>query len=82
MILVVDARGMATCVYDEAIELARLGTLSISRASHVEPDDAGQWSADLHPVDGPVLGSFTLRSEALAAERAWLDERLSAAGVR
>ncbi len=28
---------------------------------------------DLSPVGGPVLGPFRLRSQALAAEQAWLD---------
>ncbi len=60
------------CLYDEAIDLAALGRLSITRASHVEPDDAGQWFADLAPVSGPRLGPFDRRSEALEAERAWL----------
>ena len=33
----------------------------------------GRWSADLAPVCGPSLGPFALRSEALAAEREWLE---------
>ncbi len=81
MILVIDGQGAATCLYDEAIDLSRLGSLDFHRASHVEPDTLGQWWADLHPVDGPVLGPFVLRSEALIAERVWLEERLSAPGV-
>ena len=76
MILVVDGRGTATCVYDEAIDLTMLGSLAIHRASHVEPDEAGQWWADLQVSGGPELGPFTYRSEALAAERAWLYEKL------
>ena len=31
------------------------------------------WLADLSPVNGPVLGPFDRRSEALAAELAWLE---------
>ena len=81
MILVVDGKGVATCLYDEAIDLARLGPLDFHRASHVEPDALGRWWADLQPVAGPVLGPFALRSEALTAERVWLEERLSAPGV-
>ena len=30
----------------------------IRRASHVEPDEAGRWWADLSPVGGPRLGPF------------------------
>ena len=81
MILVIDGKGVATCLYDEAIDLTRFGPLDFHRASHVEPDVLGRWWADLQPVAGPVLGPFCLRSEALTAERAWLEEKLSALGV-
>ena len=73
MDLVVDPAGRISCIYDEAIDLAALGSVSIARASHVEPDAGGRWVADLAPVGGPALGPFALRSEALAAERAWLE---------
>ena len=49
-------------------------TLTIQRGSHVEPNERGQWLADLAPVGGPVLGPFRLRSEALEAERDWLEQ--------
>ena len=49
------------------------GDLAIRRASHVEPDAAGRWWADLAPVGGPRLGPFDRRSEALAAELRWLE---------
>jgi len=39
----------------------------------VEPDQQGRWWADLSPIRGPSLGPFTQRSEALAAEHAWLE---------
>ena len=55
MQLVIDAAGSIRCLYDEAIDLAALGSLSIRRASHVEPDESGQWFADLAPVGGPVV---------------------------
>ncbi|TWU33424.1 hypothetical protein Q31b_57410 [Novipirellula aureliae] len=64
--------GTGRCVYSEAIDLNQLGSLSIRRGSHVEPTDHGQWTADLSPVDGPKLGPFGNRSEALAAELDWL----------
>jgi len=72
MELIVSPSGKVRCVYGEAIDLASLGTLTISRASHVEPDEQGCWWADLSPVEGPVLGPFTLRSQALDAEQCWL----------
>ena len=72
MELVVDAGGDVTCIYDEGLDLREIGRLSITRASHVEPDRDGYWWADMGPVDGPVLGPFKSRTEALEAERVWL----------
>ena len=74
MHLVIDAQGTVRGVYAEAIDLSRLGDLSIRRASHVEPDAQGRWWADLAPVGGPTLGPFNRRSEALTAELAWLQD--------
>jgi hypothetical protein len=73
MQLRIDSQGQITCVYDEVIDLTALGRLTIRRASQVEPDDTGRWWADLAPVGGPRVGPFVLRSEALTAERAWLE---------
>ena len=73
MQLVVTPGGTVRCLYDESIDLAALGPLEITRASHVEPDAKGRWTADLTPVGGPVLGPFHHRSEALEAEQAWLE---------
>jgi hypothetical protein len=73
MQLVIEPSGTVRCIYDETIPLASLGQLSISRGSHVEPTSCGHWQADLSPVRGPLLGPFTCRSEALDAERQWLE---------
>ncbi len=72
MEFVVHADGTGRCLYDETLDLSRLGPVTIRRASHVEPTHQGQWQADLSPVDGPILGPFALRSEALTAEVEWL----------
>jgi len=64
-----------TMVYNEDLDFKRLGDLSIHRASRVEPTPDGLWTADLTPV-GPVLGPFTKRSQALAAEAAWIENNL------
>ena len=74
MELVVGTGGEVRCIYDEALDLRELGKLQITRASHVEPDRDGFWWADMGPVDGPVLGPFRSRSEALKAEIRWLAE--------
>jgi hypothetical protein len=73
MTLVVTPDGTVKAVYNEALDLALLGRLSIRRASHVEPTSEGRWQADLTPVGGPVLGVFSRRGDALEAERAWLE---------
>jgi len=74
MELLVCPNGSMRCVYEETLELARFGQLTIRRGSHVEPDPAGRWWADLSPVAGPRLGPFDRRSEALTAERNWLEK--------
>ena len=73
MDLIISPAGTGQAIYTEAISLDRIGRLTIRRASHVEPDDAGAWYADMAPVDGTKLGPFVRRSEALAAEVAWLE---------
>lgn len=72
MELVITMTGEVRCVYDESIDLHQLGSLTIERASHVEPTADGRWSADLSPVGGPKLGPFNLRTAALQAEQQWL----------
>lgn len=74
MQLVISSSGSIRCLYDESLDLRALGKLSISRGSHVEPDQDGRWIADLAPVGGPRIGPFENRSEALAAEVDWLNE--------
>lgn len=73
MNLLVTTSGEFRCVYGEAIDLTTLGKVTIARGSHVEPTSDGRWTADLSPVDGPILGPFANRSEALEAEAEWLD---------
>jgi hypothetical protein len=73
MHLVVDPQGQVRCLYSEVIDLTVLGSLTITRASQVEPDSDARWWADLCPVTGPKLGPFVRRSEALDAETNWLN---------
>ena len=73
MQLRIDPGGVVLCLYSETIDLHVLGKLAICRASHVEPDEAGRWWADLSPVDGPKLGPFEL-PRSPATERRWLEE--------
>jgi hypothetical protein len=80
MELIVDPTGTVRCLYDEEIDPRALGQVFIRRASRVEPDNEGRWWADLSPIRGrgPDLGPFERRSQALAAERAWLAQHLMA----
>jgi len=72
MQLVITPVGDLRYLYDESLNLSTLGSMHIQRGSHVEPDFAGQWFADMSPVSGPRLGPFPRRSDALSAEVAWL----------
>lgn len=72
--MTVTADGRLEFVWDDSLAAFRaLGETTIRRASHVEPV-GDQWTADMGPAGGPVLGPFDLRGDALAAERAWLAE--------
>ena len=74
MQLLIEPSGNCRCVYSEAIDVRQIGEASIRRGSHVEPTSDGRWTADLSPVNGPILGPFSTRSDALDAEVAWLLE--------
>jgi hypothetical protein len=74
MQLLIDPSGNIRCLYGEMLDLTVLGHLAVRRASFVEPDICGNWFADLSPVSGPCLGPFVRRSEALEAERRWLED--------
>ena len=73
MQMIVATNGSLRCLYDEAIDLAAIGRLSITRASHVEPDEQGRWLADLRPSPARYSGHSFSVANALEAERAWLE---------
>jgi hypothetical protein len=74
MQMLITPDGVVRCVYGEDFDLTTLGRLTIRRGSHVEPDEQGRWWANLSPVQGPRLGPFMQRSQALDAERTWLEQ--------
>lgn len=58
---------------DVLLPLAQQGKVETKRASNVEPEGDG-WIADLSPINGPKLGPFLRRDEALRAEITWIYE--------
>lgn len=76
--ITINPSGHVLAIYDDDLRgvLGTLGPVSIKRASYVEPDEAGLWWADMEPLNGPRIGPYTFRREALAAERDWLEVRL------
>jgi hypothetical protein len=73
MIITFTEEGTAQTIYNEKIDLNELGKVTHTRASHVEPDENGEWVADLSLVGGPKLGPFKRRSEAITREIEWLE---------
>lgn len=74
MLISADEQGRLTFIYsDELAELFGLGKSETKRASHVEPAGDNQWTADMAPVGGPVLGPFNCRQDALDAEHVWIE---------
>mgnify|MGYP001269881459 CR=1 FL=1 len=73
MQLICTPHGTVRAIYSDALPLSLIGEIEIRRGSHVEPTRRGQWTADLSPINGPVLGPFDLRGEALTAEVEWLE---------
>ncbi|WP_339749671.1 hypothetical protein [uncultured Rubinisphaera sp.] len=72
MELLIQNNGRVRCLYSEILDLHQLGSLSIQRGSYVEPTADGRWTANLSPVNGPLLGPFAKRTTALAVEERWL----------
>ena len=76
--LLIKADGEITAIYsDRLAEFFAEGKAETTRASHVEPKGT-EWTADMSPLGGPILGPFALRQEALDAEVRWLEEKLFA----
>ena len=73
MLMIFDTNGSISCLYSDILELDQIGRLTISRGSHVEPTLDGQWTADMSPGCGPVVGPYRSRRDALAAEVNWLE---------
>ena len=66
MKLLVKPDGTVRAIYDEAIDLGVLGRPTITRASHVEPDEQGRWTG--RPDAG---GRPACSGRSTAAARPW-----------
>jgi hypothetical protein len=74
MLIEILPSGNIRFIYNDNLRgLMDAGKSTVARASEVEPNEEGQWTADLSRVGGPLLGPFRLREEALSAEIAWLE---------
>lgn len=71
----VDTSGVLHFIWSDKLRpLFDAGAGVITRASHVEPTETGEWGANLSPVGGPTLGPFKERQAALDAEVKWIEE--------
>jgi hypothetical protein len=71
----ISPAGTIEFIYHDALRpLLTAGESQIRRASHVEPTAEGHWTADLTPINGPMLGPYVTRAEALTAETEWLTQ--------
>jgi hypothetical protein len=76
--VIIKPGGTVCFLHDDRLAaLYTAGPTHLRRVSHVEPTADNQWTADMGPVNGPVLGPFPTRGAALQAERDWLGARLA-----
>jgi len=68
MNLIVNLDGTASCLWDEAIDLTKLGKVTVRRASRIEWDEISQawW---VQTPDGKPLFNSPSRNECLRWER-------------
>ena len=74
MILSISSKGDIRGIYTDEFPWRELGKPLVKRASNVEPDHLGLWWADLELSNGPKIGPFARRTDALVAEVRWLEK--------
>ena len=77
LIFYISSEGSMRFIYTDEFKHLLDGSISssIKRVSHVEPVSGElKWTADMSPINGPVLGPFDTRTEALEAEVDWLNK--------
>ena len=75
-ILSFDASGVGHCLWNEAVPLAEIGTLTVERASSVEFNPATQQWEVRWPDSPSVVFSHASRAECIRWEIETLNERL------
>ena len=74
MKLSINEKGIVTFIYsDELVDLCAEGLTDIKRVSNVEPEGS-KWRVKI--INGPDLGLFNSRKEALDAEIEYLEAKL------
>lgn len=68
--------GAVQALYTDDFDFETLGKREISKASYIEVDEQSQFWSDLSPVDGPRLGPFYKRSQAIKAEQDWIVQNI------
>jgi len=69
MNLIVNLDGTASCLWDEAIDLTKLGKVTVRRASRIEWDAQMQQWWVRRETDGQCVFRSTSRNECLRWER-------------
>lgn len=75
-ILIQFERGVARCLWTDAVPLAELGTLHVERASSVEFNNYAQGWTVKFSGERTTYGPFLSRQSALDWERQELDRRM------
>ena len=75
--IAIENGGLEFICHDDLEALLWEGNAKVRRVSHVEwknSENGNGWTADMSPVNGPELGPFVTRKEALNSEHEWLVE--------
>jgi len=76
--LKISPTGKVTAIHNDDYDFSVHGKKKIRRASQVEPNADGEWEADMSLLGdkhkGVVLGPFSRRDQAIAAEVAYINK--------
>jgi hypothetical protein len=81
LIISCNEDGSVQSLYNDSMELQEIGNINIKRASFVEPE-GNLWYADLKPINGPKLGPFKKRTDALNEEHNYINNLLQQENIK